>query len=60
MSSDELFKMLKADGWVFIRSKGSHHTFKHPVKKGIVVLPHPKKDIPKGTEHGILKQAGLI
>jgi predicted RNA binding protein YcfA (HicA-like mRNA interferase family) len=42
-----------------VRIKGSHHHFKHPVKKGIVTVPHPKKDIPKGTYNSILKQAGL-
>lgn len=60
MSSDDLFKILNADGWLKDRVKGSHHIFKHPEKKGIVVLPHPKKDIPKGTVNSILKQAGLI
>ncbi|WP_240622685.1 type II toxin-antitoxin system HicA family toxin [Flavobacterium crocinum] len=43
MSSDDLFKILKADGWELDRKKGSHHIFKHPEKKGIVVLPHPRK-----------------
>jgi len=36
-----------------------HHHFKHPTKKGIVTIPHPKKDIPKGTVGNILRQAGL-
>jgi hypothetical protein len=31
----------------------------HPTKKGIVTIPHPKKDIPKGTVANILRQAGL-
>jgi len=42
-----------------MRAKGSHHHFKHPIKKGIVTIPHPKKDIPKGTVGNILRQAGL-
>jgi predicted RNA binding protein YcfA (HicA-like mRNA interferase family) len=29
------------------------------IKKGIVNIPHPKKDIPKGTLNAILKQAGI-
>lgn len=33
MSSDDLFKILKADGWELERTKGSHHIFKHPEKK---------------------------
>lgn len=51
--------MIEADGWIFHHATGSHHHFTHPVKKGIVTVPHPKKDLKKGTTHSILKQAGL-
>jgi hypothetical protein len=30
-----------------------------PGKPGRVTVPHPKRDLPKGTVHSILKQAGL-
>ncbi|MAF37141.1 addiction module toxin, HicA family [archaeon] len=59
MKSSFLIKMIEKDGWVLNRTKGSHHVFRHPNKTGIVVIPHPKKDIPKGTYNAILKQAGL-
>lgn len=59
MKSSEVWKQLEADGWVLKRVKGSHHQFKHPQKKGIVTLPHPKSEIPKGTLRNIWKQAGL-
>lgn len=59
MNSRALIKMLKDDGWELSRVKGSHHVFKHLNKTGIVVIPHPKKDIPIGTTKSILKQAGL-
>ncbi|MDR1876406.1 MAG: type II toxin-antitoxin system HicA family toxin [Flavobacteriaceae bacterium] len=59
MNSSSLKKTLEQDGWFLDRVKGSHHVFKHPIKKGIVVLPHPRKDIPTGTANSILKQAGL-
>ncbi|WP_204336808.1 type II toxin-antitoxin system HicA family toxin [Cryomorpha ignava] len=52
--------MIKKDGWRIVRTKGSHHHFKHPIKRGIVTIPHPKKDIPIGTAKSILTQAGLI
>jgi predicted RNA binding protein YcfA (HicA-like mRNA interferase family) len=45
MKSDSLIKSIEKDGWFLVRIKGSHHHFKHPVKKGIVTVPHPKKDI---------------
>lgn len=57
-SSKEIIQKLEADGWYLKEIKGSHHQFKHPIKKGRVPVPHPRKDISKGTEMAILKQAG--
>lgn len=53
--------MLERDGWKFVRQKGSHKIYQHPVKQGIVVIPDHglNKDLAKGTENSILKQAGL-
>ena len=56
--SDEVIRRLKADGWVLIRVKGSHHIFGKPGSPTIVVVPHPKKDLPKGTLRDIYRQAG--
>tara|TARA_R110002051_G_scaffold113960_1_gene186506 strand:- start:197 stop:355 length:159 start_codon:yes stop_codon:yes gene_type:complete len=51
--------MLIADGWYWVATKGSHFQYKHKTKKGRVTIPHPKKDLPKGTVNSIFKQAGL-
>ena len=59
MNSADVIRMLKADGWEEVATRGSHHQFKHPAKPGRVTVPHPKKDLPAGTLHSILKQAGL-
>lgn len=59
MSSKELIKQLKKLGWEEVRTKGSHHHFKHPNKDYLITVPHPKKDLPKGTADKILKQGGL-
>lgn len=59
MKSADLIKLIKKEGWLLVRTTGNHHHFKHPTKKGIVTVPHPKKDIPKGTVAMIIKQAGL-
>ena len=59
MTSKDLMRVLKKDGWYLDRVKGSHHQFKHPVKTGIVTLPHPKKDVPLKTINSVLTQAGL-
>ena len=58
-SSNEIIKKVKADGWVLTRVEGSHHIFKHDNKKGIVTIPHPKKDLPIKTIKNIFAQAGL-
>lgn len=59
MHSRDLTKIILDDGWILVRVKGSHHQYRHPSKKGLVTIPHPKKDLPKGTINSILKQAGL-
>ena len=59
MNSKEIIKMIEADGWQLVRAKGSHHHFKHPTKRGLVTIPHPKRTLPKGTVANIMKQAGL-
>ena len=58
-SSLELINIVESDGWFKISKNGSHLKFNHKVKTGIVVIPHPKKDIPTGTAHKILKMAGF-
>lgn len=59
MDSQQILKLLKQDGWVHVRTTGRHWHFKHPTKKGLVTVPHPKKDLPKGTVHSIFRQAQL-
>nr|WP_330373001.1 type II toxin-antitoxin system HicA family toxin [Lacrimispora celerecrescens] len=53
-------KNILADGWVFKSQIGSHKHYSHPSKPGKVTIPFHGKDLPKGTERSILKQAGLI
>ncbi|WP_124951863.1 type II toxin-antitoxin system HicA family toxin [Sulfuriferula thiophila] len=59
MQSSKIIRMLIDEGWYEVRVKGSHHHFKHPIKPGLVTVPHPEKDLPLGTVNSILKQAGL-
>ena len=60
MKSKDLIQMIEKRGWQLKRVKGSHHQFSHPTLPGLVTIPHPKKDLPKGTVRSIKKQAGLI
>lgn len=59
MDSRTLIRLLESDGWVAVRQVGSHVMFKHPNKRNLCTIPHPKKDLPIGTVHQILKCAGL-
>ena len=56
--SRKLIKMLEKDGWRHAATKGDHFQFKHPNRPGRVTVPHPKKDIKKGTVMSIYRQAG--
>ncbi|NJD87858.1 MAG: type II toxin-antitoxin system HicA family toxin [Betaproteobacteria bacterium] len=58
MSSAEVLRRLHADGWVRVHQKGSHVKLVSPCKPGIVVVPHPRKDLPAGTLRAIFRQAG--
>jgi predicted RNA binding protein YcfA (HicA-like mRNA interferase family) len=59
MKSADLIRLLETDGWTLDRVRGSHHVFRHPSKPGIVVVPHPKKDLGTGLVAAIRKQAGV-
>ncbi len=54
-----MIKKIEGEGWHLVRTKGSHHHFKHPERTGLVTVPHPKEDLPKGTVANIFKQAGI-
>ena len=60
VDSREVLRRLQADGWTKVGQKGSHIQLKHPTKPGRVTLPHPKKDIPKGTLKSMERQSGVI
>lgn len=42
-----------------IRINGSQHHFDHPIRRGIVTVPHPKSELPIGTIKSIEQQSGL-
>ena len=58
MTSKDIIKKLKKDGWKIVGGKGSHTKFKHPDKLGHIVVPHPRKDLRTGTLKKIFKRAG--
>lgn len=56
----EAIRLIEADGWRQVGSKGGHRQFKHPVKRGrVTVAGAPGKEVPPGTMNSILHQARL-
>ncbi len=61
MKVKELLKIIQDDGWYLARIKGSHHQFKHHVKKGLVTVAGDNDDeLHPKTLKSIKKQAGLV
>ena len=56
----EAIKLIEADGWPKVTTKGSHRQFKHPMKTERVTIAGRLSDgLASGTYNSILKQAGL-
>jgi predicted RNA binding protein YcfA (HicA-like mRNA interferase family) len=60
MKVREAIRLLEGDGWVLVRTRGSHHHYRHPIKPGIVTVPgKPNHDLHPRTWGSILRQSGL-
>ena len=59
MKISEIVARLERDGWLLLRTKGSHRQFKHPAKRGLVTVAGKMSDEPPPkTLASIFKQAG--
>jgi predicted RNA binding protein YcfA (HicA-like mRNA interferase family) len=56
----EIMRLIEADGWEWVATRGSHRQYTHPTKAGrVTVAGKASDDVAPGTENSILKQAGL-
>ena len=56
----EVIRLLEKDGWVEMRTRGSHRHFKHPSQRFVITVPgNEGKELAPGTLNAILKKAGL-
>ena len=56
----EIIKMIEADGWYLVATRGSHRQYKHLDKPGrVTIAGKPSNALPPGTERSILRQAGI-
>jgi len=60
MKIRDVIRLIKSDGWVLVRTRGSHRQYKHNDKKGLVTISgKANDDIAPGTLNSVLKQAGI-
>ena len=57
----EILNILRKDGWVLLRSKGSHRQYAHPHKAGVVTVSYHSRsdDLHPKIVASIFRQAGL-
>ena len=54
-----MLKLLKKNGFIVVSQNGSHVKLKNSVTAKTVIVPYHSKNLKKGLEQAILKQAGL-
>ena len=54
--SRKIVKRLLSEGFDLVSVSGSHHKYRKDGR--VVIVPHPKKDLPAGTARAIARQAG--
>lgn len=59
MSPKEMVRLLKKNGFEEISQNGSHVKLKNFETGRTVIVPYHSKDLKKGLEQAILKQAGV-
>lgn len=59
MKPIDMIKQLQRNSFIIVSQNGSHVKLKNPETGRTVIVPMHNKDLKKGTEQAILKQAGL-
>ena len=59
MTPREMINLLVANGFKIIAQTGSHVKLKNQTTGKQTIVPFHRRDLSKGTEHIILKQAGI-
>jgi predicted RNA binding protein YcfA (HicA-like mRNA interferase family) len=56
----EVLRLLEREGWVLVRTRGSHRQFAHPTRTGkVTVAGKPRDTLHPKTLGSILRQAGV-
>tara|TARA_R110002020_G_scaffold345587_1_gene559530 strand:+ start:66 stop:248 length:183 start_codon:yes stop_codon:yes gene_type:complete len=57
-SSKQIIRRRRKEGFELVSVRGSHHKYRKDDR--IIIVPHPKKDLPVGTARSIARIAGWI
>ena len=60
MTPKEIIKYLKENGFKKVSQSGSHVKMRNDDTKITVIVPYHSKELKKGMEQAILKQAGIL
>jgi predicted RNA binding protein YcfA (HicA-like mRNA interferase family) len=56
----DAIRFVEADGWYWVRTRGSHRQYRHPMKPGRVTIAGKlSKQLPAPIWRSILRQAGI-
>lgn len=60
MKVRDVIKRIEADGWYFLRQRGSHRQYRHATKPGkVTIAGKPSDEMAPGTLGSIFRQAGI-
>ena len=59
LTPKQMIKLLKKNGFKEMSQNGSHVKLKNVITKRQVIVPYHSKEMKKGLEQAILKEAGL-
>ena len=60
VSGKDLCKVLERKGWPLVRTHSCHRIYRSPDGSINLTVPvHTNRTLPTGTQHGIMKTAGL-
>ena len=59
MTPKQMIRLLEKHGFQEVKQRGSHKKMFNPTTKLTTIVPMHNKDLGKGLEREILKQAGL-
>ena len=58
LGSREIIRVLETRGFSLVSQKGSHTKYRSANGR-VVIVPHPRKEVPIGTTRAIIRQSGL-